>query len=147
MIRYQYQPEDLKPQSAVFNGEEEFWQNPVRPIPLSNLPFDPRERDAHPRFQSAVFHGEEDYWQNRVTPLALCNIRFEPAQPDEIWVTPPVTFHPEEDYWQNAVRPLLMGNGPRYAFGDSVDDDSILSPPPANAHVDYVITFGRRRGR
>jgi len=102
--------EDL-PQQVISQPiqDEDFWQNPVPPIPATfyqNFPYlpDPEEIPA------AQLYGQpdEDFWVNAVQPVQANLTWPQPFSFDQSEIVPqPVTFQPDEDFWQVPIQPVL----------------------------------------
>lgn len=87
--------------------DEDYWQNPERPITASfyqALPyfFDPAEIVPAP----AAFQPDEDYWQNEVPPIQAALFR-STVPPDQQEIPAGSLFgQPDEDFWRNPVPPV-----------------------------------------
>ena len=103
-LQIHYQDEAF-PGGLVATPEQDYWQNPTAPVPLTltwpqQWPFDE---------QTPLLFGQpdEDFWQNPVAPVPLTFLWPQPWSFDagEI-VAQPVTFTPDEYFWQNPVAPV-----------------------------------------
>ncbi len=85
--------------------DEDFWQNPVAPTPVTiyqPLPLgDPEEIPAN------SLHGQpdEDFWQNPTAPVPFTFLWPQPYIFDQDEQFTGLHGQPDEDYWQNWVAP------------------------------------------
>jgi hypothetical protein len=87
--------------------EEDYWQNWVVPVGLSNYIQLPLIDPSSEEFIFVPFKGEDEYWQNPVKPVPFTNYIQLPLLPDpEEIPAGKLIGTSEEDYWQNWVRPV-----------------------------------------
>jgi hypothetical protein len=105
-----YLPDLSDDPAASLRGQpdEDYWQNPVAPIPASvcqKLPILPDLSDD----PAASLRGQpdEDYWQNPVAPIPASVYQKLPILPD-LSDDPTGSLHgqPDEDFWANPVAPV-----------------------------------------
>lgn len=95
--------------------DEDYWQNPVPPVPFTFAWPNPSQFEQHDPAGSLFGQPDEDYWQNRVRPAVT------PPPPtfftdDDVAVTPPPALQADEDFWENPVAALPGKNLPLYLW-------------------------------
>ncbi|MDP2735985.1 MAG: hypothetical protein Q8P12_07320 [bacterium] len=127
--------------------DEDYWQNPVSPVPASLYQPLPSLPDVEE--PTAVLWGEpvEDYWKNPVFPVQASVYQKLPLLPDGEEPVPPLTLGTDEDYWLSPVPvqvqqarngPLLLWDaGEIGIFVIALDEDywvSWVHPIPASIY-------------
>jgi hypothetical protein len=131
-LQIHYQDEAF-PGGLVATTEQDYWQNPTAPVPLTltwpqQWPF-----DEQTPFLFAP--PDELFWQNPVAPISAT---FLVPQPwfDAVEIgQPSVTFQPDEDFWQQLVAPIpaTFTWPQQWTFDEQIPAGN-LSAPPVDHH-------------
>ena len=109
---------EILPQ-VVLPPDEDFWANPVAPIPLmvyQRLPYLPELSDDPASSLAKFTSPDEDYWQNpQITQITRILPSFYQPLPvasgETAEILPQVVLPPDEDCWQNPIIPAPAAQG------------------------------------
>jgi hypothetical protein len=126
--------------------DEDFWINPVLPVPGSLVPLQQWTFDE--QFPSLFGQFDEDSWSNPASPaLSIIPYIIPSLSPDqsEIVPQPPATVVPDEDFWQNPAAAVLLAAAARTLILQPFSFDDVIIvpfvPPPPFAPVDRIIVL------
>jgi hypothetical protein len=114
--------------------EEDYWQNPVKPVAASMyqpLPYLPDAEDPVKFFPAR----EEDYYPNPVPPVQATLTRFFLQDPDD-FPQQAQANHPEEVYWLNYS--ALPQIAPRQPIAEAEDAPALFGQPDEDFWVSGV---------
>ncbi len=130
-VRYTFEGDDLPIAEAPGQPDEDYWQNPVPPVPASlfqSLPYLP---DAEEIPAASLFgQPDEDFWQSGVAPVSSYPLPVV-FRDDDVVVEQPAGVSVDEDYWQNAVLPVAAGVYQNLPYLPDPDADGVPTAPAA----------------
>jgi hypothetical protein len=124
---------DVPAGSLFGQPDEDFWQNPVAPVPATlfqRLPLgDPEEIPAGSLFGQP----DEDFWENPVAPVVASNLWPQPFSFDVQEPAGSLFGQPDEDYWlqDDLPQPVAASLFQRLPYAPDPADSDFVLPPAA----------------
>jgi hypothetical protein len=123
--------------------DEDFWQNPVAPVPPSVYqPLPIVAGESAEIVPAVVFQPDEDFWGNPVAPVPPTTLQRLPYAATDVEELPAGSLHgqPDEDFWQNPVAPVPpcgpkpSGGGPPALYGQLPYLPEVSDEPSGSLH-------------
>jgi hypothetical protein len=122
-------PDEIPVAHFFGQADEDFWQNPVAPVPATNYLEFPYLPDAEEIPAATLYEIDEDYWENPVAPVWSYPNPIVFAKEDD-----PITFGMDEDFWTNPVEPVVY-----FPPVVAITDDEIIAIAPPIQDEDFWI--------